>query len=108
MVPNLGHTLRSLLRHPGFLVVTILTLALGVGATSLVFCVVDGLLFQPLPYPAADRLVRVFHTAPPGELPAGAARRPARPARVAGRGVALARGLGLDGPAPQAVSSGGP
>ena len=65
---TLAHTLRSLLRRPGFLVATVLTLALGIGATSLVFCVVDGVLFQPLPFPAADRLVRVFHTAPGLEL----------------------------------------
>ena len=56
--------LRGLWRNPGFTVVAILTLAIGIGATTAVFSVVDGILIKPLPYPDADRLVGVWQTAP--------------------------------------------
>jgi len=54
---------RRLRRAPGFSVATILVLALGVGATTAVFSLVNGVLLQPLPYPESDRLVRLTHTA---------------------------------------------
>ena len=59
---------RSLRRAPGFAVVAILTLAIGIGANALVYGLVDGVLFEDLPYPNSERLVRVWA----GEL-AGAA-----------------------------------
>ena len=46
-------------RNPGFTTAGLLTLALGIGATSAVFSVVYGVLLRPLPYPAAERLVRL-------------------------------------------------
>lgn len=49
--------IRSLARHPGFAAAVVLTLALGIGASTAVFSVVDGVLLAPLPYPDADRLV---------------------------------------------------
>jgi len=58
---DLLHALRQLRRSPGFAVAAILTLALGIGATTAVFSVVDTVLLRPLPYPDADRLVRVWH-----------------------------------------------
>ncbi|MGH7507506.1 MAG: ABC transporter permease, partial [Longimicrobiales bacterium] len=55
---------RRLLRAPSFTAVSIGTLALGIGATIAIFAVVDGVLLEPLPYPQADRLIGVWHTAP--------------------------------------------
>ena len=52
--------LRSLARQPGWTAVAVLTLALGIGATSAVFSVVNRLLLQPLPYPDASRVAIVY------------------------------------------------
>ena len=56
--------LRTLLKQPRFTIVAALTLALGVGAVTSIFSVVNGILLKPLPYPAADRLVNVWSHAP--------------------------------------------
>jgi putative ABC transport system permease protein len=59
----IGHdardALRSLLRSPVFAALVVLTLSLGIGANTAIFTVMDALLFKPLPYADADRLVRV-------------------------------------------------
>jgi putative ABC transport system permease protein len=55
---------RSLLKQPRFAIVASLTVALGVGAVTVIFSVVNAVLIQPLPYPNANRLVNIWSTAP--------------------------------------------
>jgi putative ABC transport system permease protein len=57
------HVLRRLLHSPLFTVVTLLTLAIGIGANTAIFSVIDSILLKPLPFTQADRLVGVWHTA---------------------------------------------
>ena len=53
---------RSLLKNSGFLVVVILSLALGIAANSTIFSVLDTLLYRPLPYPEPEKLVVIWET----------------------------------------------
>ncbi len=59
---------RRLVRDPGFSVVAVLTLGLGIGATTAIFSVVRPVLFDPLPYPDADRIVAVADRADDGSV----------------------------------------
>jgi predicted permease len=61
---QLKHVVRRLVRSPMFTVVTLLTIAIGVGANSAIFSVINGVLLKPLPYPDPERLVSVWQTAP--------------------------------------------
>jgi len=56
--------LRRLGRSPLFTTITLLTLAIGVGANTVIFSVVEGVLLKPLPYPHAEQLIGVWHKAP--------------------------------------------
>ena len=58
------HVFRRLAQSPGFTAVTLLTLAIGIGANTAVFSVIENVLLKPLPYPRPDELVGVWHTAP--------------------------------------------
>jgi hypothetical protein len=55
---------RTLVKTPGYAAVTILTLALGIGANSAIFSVVNGVLLKPLPYPHPERLLFITSTFP--------------------------------------------
>jgi putative ABC transport system permease protein len=59
---DLHYGVRTLRKQPGFTLVAVLTLALGIGASTTIFSAVNPILFEPLPYPQADRLVMVLET----------------------------------------------
>ena len=61
---DLQFTLRRLGRTPFFTLATVVTLALGIGANTAIFSVIDGVLLKPLPYAEPERLVAVWQTAP--------------------------------------------
>jgi putative ABC transport system permease protein len=60
---------RALVHSPIFSVVTVLSLALGIGANTAIFSVVNGLLLRPLPYPEPEQIVHVWHTPPQQSFP---------------------------------------
>jgi putative ABC transport system permease protein len=67
---DLKYAVRSLLRIPGFTIATVATLAIGIGAATAIYSVVDTILFRPLPFPGGDRLVQLVEWGPhfqPGE-----------------------------------------
>ena len=59
---NLRYVLRTLLRSPMFTIVTVVTIAIGIGANAAIFSIVNGILLKPLPYPEPDRLIAVRET----------------------------------------------
>jgi putative ABC transport system permease protein len=63
MMSDLKYAMRLLLKSPAFSTVAILTLALGIGANTAIFSVVEGTLLRPLPFPNADQLFRLYEAA---------------------------------------------
>src|ERR1051325_662887 len=59
LIADIRVGIRSLLKRPGFTLIAILTLALGIGASTAIFSVVDGVLLRPLPYPHAEQIVQL-------------------------------------------------
>jgi len=62
LVRDLHHAIRQLTRARGFALIAIVTLALGIGANSAVFSIVEAVLLRPLPYQHPERLVVVWQT----------------------------------------------
>ena len=69
LMSQLKQVVRRLVRKPGFTVVTLITLAAGIGGNTVVFSVVEGILLKPLAYPHAEELVSIMHSAPGINIP---------------------------------------
>ena len=66
MLQDLRFAFRQLRQSPGFAAVAIVTLALGIGANTAIFSVIEHLLLSPLPFPESGRIVQIFHAPTPG------------------------------------------
>ncbi|HKD90844.1 MAG TPA: permease prefix domain 1-containing protein, partial [Terriglobales bacterium] len=71
LLQDLRFGLRMLRRSPGFTTVAVLTVGIAIGANTAIFSVIYGVLLQPLPYPEADRVAKVFLHFSPQNAPRG-------------------------------------
>ena len=67
LLPEVRYALRYLARRPGPTAISLLTLAIAIGANTAIFSLISGVLLTPLPYPDADRIVRVLEKPPGGD-----------------------------------------
>jgi hypothetical protein len=66
VIANLRFAFRQLAKSKAFAVITVLTLAIGIGANTAIFSIVNAVLLEPLPYPHSERLVQVCEMPAPG------------------------------------------
>ena len=64
LILDLRFGMRMLRKNPGFTAIAVLTLALGIGANTAIYSVIDAVLFNPIPYPQPDRIVSAYTTWP--------------------------------------------
>src|SRR5213075_1528086 len=64
MIREIRYAIRQLAKHPGFTLVSALTLGLGIGANTAIFSVVNAVLLRPLPYPHSERLINLRESTP--------------------------------------------